>query len=333
MSRALKAVAAPLVALAVLAGLALGALTLGPLPTSPASLLAAATGGGDATAQLALTLRLPAVLTALVVGAGLALSGAALQGLFRNPLASPDLLGVSSGAAAGAALALLAGLAPWAVQGAAFLGGIAAGALALAAAAAAAVRGADPRLALILCGVVVGALAAALLGVALLAADPYTELPTLTWWLLGAFSRASLAEAAVALGLTSVAAAVLLTLGARLDALALGEDQARALGLPARTLRLLALAAATLATSAVVSISGLVGWIGLLAPHAARLLVGETAARLLPMSALLGAALALIVGQLARAFGPAEIPVGLLTALIGAPAFLALFISGAGRRP
>lgn len=331
MSRALKAVAAPLVALAVLAGLALGALTLGPLPTSPASLLAAATGGGDATAQLALTLRLPAVLTALVVGAGLALSGAALQGLFRNPLASPDLLGVSSGAAAGAALALLAGLAPWAVQGAAFLGGIAAGALALAAAAA--VRGADPRLALILCGVVVGALAAALLGVALLAADPYTELPTLTWWLLGAFSRASLAEAAVALGLTSAAAAVLLTLGARLDALALGEDQARALGLPARTLRLLALAAATLATSAVVSISGLVGWIGLLAPHAARLLVGETAARLLPMSALLGAALALIVGQLARAFGPAEIPVGLLTALIGAPAFLALFISGAGRRP
>ena len=331
MSRALKAVAAPLVALAVLAGLALGALTLGPLPTSPASLLAAATGGGDATAQLALTLRLPAVLTALVVGAGLALSGAALQGLFRNPLASPDLLGVSSGAAAGAALALLAGFAPWAVQGAAFLGGIAAGALALAAAAA--VRGADPRLALILCGVVVGALAAALLGVALLAADPYTELPTLTWWLLGAFSRASLAEAVVALGLTSVAAAVLLTLGARLDALALGEDQARALGLPARTLRLLALAAATLATSAVVSISGLVGWIGLLAPHAARLIVGETAARLLPMSALLGAALALIVGQLARAFGPAEIPVGLLTALIGAPAFLALFISGAGRRP
>jgi iron complex transport system permease protein len=330
-NRALKAVAAPLVALAVLAGLALGALTLGPLPTSPASLLAAAAGGGDATAQLALSLRLPAVLTALVVGAGLALAGATLQGLFRNPLASPDLLGVSSGAAAGAALALLAGFAPWAVQGAAFLGGIAAGALALTAAAA--VRGSDPRLALILCGVVVGALAAALLGVALLAADPYTELPTLTWWLLGAFSRASLAEAAVALGLTSVAAAVLLTLGARLDALALGEDQARALGLPARTLRLLALAAATLATSAVVSISGLVGWIGLLAPHAARLLVGETAARLLPMSALLGATLALIVGQLARAFGPAEIPVGLLTALIGAPAFLALFISGAGRRP
>lgn len=330
MSGALKAMAAPLVALAALTGLALGALTLGPLPTSPAALLAAAAGGGDATAQLALSLRLPAVLTALVVGAGLALSGAALQGLFRNPLASPDLLGVSSGAAAGAALALLAGLAPWAVQGAAFLGGVAAGALALGAGAA--VRGADPRLALILCGVVVGALAAALLGVALLAADPYTELPTLTWWLLGAFSRASLAEAAVALGLTSVAAAVLLTLGARLDALALGEDQARALGLPARTLRLLALAAATLATSAVVSISGLVGWIGLLAPHAARLLVGETAARLLPMSALLGAGLALIVGQLARAFGPAEIPVGLLTALIGAPAFLALFISGAGRR-
>lgn len=331
MSRALKSLATPLVALVAVAGLALGALTLGPLPTSPMALLGAAFGGGDTTAQLALSLRLPAVLTALVVGAGLALAGATLQGLFRNPLASPDLLGVSSGAAAGAALALLAGLAPWAVQGAAFLGGIAAGALALGAAAA--VRDADPRLALILCGVVVGALAAALLGVALLAADPYTELPTLTWWLLGAFSRASLPEAAVALALTGAAATVLLTLGARLDALALGDDQARALGLPARPLRLIALAAAALATSAVVSISGLVGWIGLLAPHAARLLVGETAVRLLPMSALLGAALALVVGQLARAFGPAEIPVGLLTALIGAPAFLALFLSGAGRRP
>lgn len=331
MSRALRDLVAPLVALVAVAGLALGALTLGPLPTSPMALLGAAFGGGDTTAQLALSLRLPAVLTALVVGAGLALAGATLQGLFRNPLASPDLLGVSSGAAAGAALALLAGLAPWAVQGAAFLGGIAAGALALGAAAA--VRDADPRLALILCGVVVGALAAALLGVALLAADPYTELPTLTWWLLGAFSRASLPEAAVALALTGAAATVLLTLGARLDALALGEDQARALGLPARPLRLIALAAAALATSAVVSISGLVGWIGLLAPHAARLLVGETAGRLLPMSALLGAALALVVGQLARAFGPAEIPVGLLTALIGAPAFLALFLSGAGRRP
>ncbi|MFN7533329.1 MAG: FecCD family ABC transporter permease [Brevundimonas sp.] len=331
MSRALKAVVPLFAALLAVTGLALGALMLGPLPTSPAALLAAAAGAGDSTAQLALSLRLPAVLTAVVVGAGLALAGATLQALFRNPLASPDLLGVSSGAAAGAALALLAGLAPWAMQGAAFLGGIASGTLTLAAAAA--VRSGDPRLALILCGVVVGALAAALLGLALMAADPYTELPTLTWWLLGAFSRATLAEAVVALGLTSAAAAVLLTLGARLDALALGEDQARALGLPARTLRLLALATAALATSAVVSISGLVGWIGLLAPHAARLLVGETAARLLPMSALLGAAVALIVGQLARAFGPAEIPVGLLTALVGAPAFLALFISRAGRRP
>ncbi|HEV7351569.1 MAG TPA: iron ABC transporter permease [Brevundimonas sp.] len=331
MSGALRSAAAPIVALVAVAGLALGALTLGPLPASPIALLGAAFGGGDATAQLALSLRLPAVLTALVVGAGLALAGATLQGLFRNPLASPDLLGVSSGAAAGAALALLTGLAPWAVQGAAFLGGISAGALALAVAAA--VRGADPRLALILCGVVVGALAAALLGVALIIADPYAELPTLTWWLLGAFSRASLPEALAAGALTALAGTVLLALGPRLDALALGEDQARALGLPARTLRLIALAAAALATSAVVSISGLVGWIGLLAPHAARLLVGETAVRLLPMSALLGAALALIVGQLARAFGPAEIPVGLLTALIGAPAFLALFLSGAGRRP
>jgi iron complex transport system permease protein len=329
-SPAARAVLPPLAGVAAVAALALGALTLGPLPTSPASLLAAALGGGDATAQLALSLRLPAVLTALVAGAGLALAGATLQGLFRNPLASPDLLGVSSGAAAGAALALLAGLDAWAVQAAAFAGGLAAGALATATAAA--VRGADPRLALVLCGVVVGALAAALLGATLLIADPYAQLPDLTFWLLGAFSRAPLGEAMVAAGLTGLAAAVLLGLGARLDALALGDDQARALGLPARRLRLLALAAATLATSAVVSISGLVGWIGLLAPHAARLLVGDTAGRLLPMSALTGAALALVVGQLARAFGPAEIPVGLLAALIGAPGFLILFISGLGRR-
>lgn len=320
----MAAVARPL-AVAALVVLALLSLSIGPLQVPPDRLAAAALGGGDETARLALSLRLPGLLTALVTGAGLATAGAALQLLFRNPLAAPDLLGVSSGAAAGAALAILAGLGAALTQGAAFAGGLAAGGLALAAAGA--VRSAEPRLTLVLCGVVVGALASALVALILLVADPYGQLPTLTYWLLGSFGRATLAEATVALMFAGLGALILNLLGFRLDALSLGDAQARSLGLSAGPLRLIALAAATLTASAVVSIAGLVGWIGLIAPHAARLIVGDSAPRLLPMSALVGACLAVLVGQLARAFGPAEIPVGLLTAAVGAPAFLALFIA------
>ena len=310
-------------ALLAIAG-ALTVLSTGPLAVAPAGLLSALFGHGTPDAELALALRGPRLLTALTCGAALAGAGAGFQILFRNPLAAPDLLGVSSGAGLGAALALLAGAGAAVVRGAAFAGGLAAGALAIACAAL--TRSGDGRLALILCGVVAGALASAGLGLVVIVAEPYSQLPAITWWLLGSFTRATMIEALIALAPVCLGAAVLLWLGFRLDVLSLGDEQARSLGLPARRLRLIALAAAALMTSAAVAVAGVVGWIGLLAPHAARLIVGERAGQLIPASMAIGALFALVIDRLATAFGPAEIPVGLLSAAIGAPAFLLLFV-------
>jgi iron complex transport system permease protein len=209
------------------------------------------------------------------------------------------------------------------------MGGLAAGAVALICASM--TRSGDNRLALILCGVVAGALASAGIGLVVTLAEPYSQLPSITYWLLGSFTRATLTEAVGALIPVAVGAGVLIWLGFRLDILSLGDEQARSLGLPARPLRLLALAAAALMTSAAVAVAGIVGWIGLLAPHAARLVVGERAGRLIPAAMALGALFALWIDRLATAFGPAEIPVGLLSAAVGAPAFLILFVVASRR--
>ncbi len=323
MSRLRAALLPTALVLLALAG-ALAVMATGPLGVAPDALLAALTGQGSAEAELALALRGPRLLAALTCGAALAGAGAGFQILFRNPLAAPDLLGVSSGAGLGAALALLLGAGAALVQGAAFAGGLAAGALALACVAL--TRSGDGRLALILCGVVAGALASAGVGLVVVIADPWSQLPSITYWLLGSFTRATLSEAVIALVPVAFGAAVLIWLGFRLDILSLGDEQARSLGLPARPLRLLALAAAALMTSSAVAVAGVVGWIGLLAPHAARLIVGERAGRLIPGSMALGALFALVIDRLATAFGPAEIPVGLLSAAVGAPAFLILFV-------
>ncbi|MDP1911948.1 iron ABC transporter permease [Brevundimonas sp.] len=326
---ALRAALIPVGLIALALAGALAVLATGPLAVTPDALLAAVIGRGSPEAELALNLRGPRLLAALTTGAALAGAGAGFQILFRNPLAAPDLLGVSSGAGLGAALALLLGAGAALVQGAAFAGGLAAGALALACAAL--TRSGDGRLALILCGVVAGALASAGLGLVVILAEPYSQLPSITFWLLGSFTRATLAEAVVALVPVAVGAAVLMGLGFRLDILSLGDEQARSLGLRARPLRLLALAGAALMTSSAVAVAGVVGWIGLLAPHAARLIVGERAGRLIPAAMALGGLFALVIDRLATAFGPAEIPVGLLSAAIGAPAFLILFVATSRR--
>ena len=328
MSRLRTALLPAALVLLALAG-ALAVMATGPLGVAPDALLAALTGQGSAEAELALALRGPRLLAALTCGGALAGAGAGFQILFRNPLAAPDLLGVSSGAGLGAALALLFGVGAALVQGAAFAGGLAAGALALACAAL--TRSGDGRLALILCGVVAGALASAGVGLVVVIADPWSQLPSITYWLLGSFTRATLSEAVIALVPVLFGAGVLIWLGFRLDILSLGDEQARSLGLPARPLRLLALAAAALMTSSAVAVAGVVGWIGLLAPHAARLIVGERAGRLIPASMALGALFALVIDRLATAFGPAEIPVGLLSAAVGAPAFLILFVATSRR--
>lgn len=325
----MRATGATSACLLLMAALGLASLSWGALDVPVADLVRALVGSGTPEARTALALRGPRVLAALLVGGGLAAAGAAFQTIFRNPLVAPDLLGVSSGSALGASTCLLLGGSFALVQATAFAGGLAAVALALAAARAA--RSGDPRLSLVLCGIVTGALAAAGLALVITLADPYTQLPTISYWLLGSLSRATLGEVAAAAVPSVAGFAILLLLGSRLDLLALGDEQARSLGLSASKARGIVIVGSTLMTAAAVSVAGVVGWIGLLAPHAARLAVGSEARRLMPMSAAVGASFALAIDVVARSGRTVELPLGLLTAGIGAPVFLGLFI-WTGRR-
>jgi iron complex transport system permease protein len=309
---------------------ALAALAVGRFPIAPAELPAILLGRAEGPAAAVFwNIRLPRVLAAALVGAALAGAGAAFQGMFRNPLASPDLLGVSAGASLGAVVGILLGLPVAAVQGLAFAGGL----LAVAAVAllARAVRGqGDPALVLVLAGVALGALMGAGISLLKVLADPYNQLPAITFWLLGTLSGATRGDLLAAAPPAVAGLALLAALRWRLNLLALGEDEARALGANTAALRAAAVAGATLATAAVTALAGAVGWIGLVVPHAARLLGGPDLRRLLPLSMLLGAAFLLAVDTLARSAGRVEVPLGVLTAALGTPLFLWL-LARAGR--
>jgi iron complex transport system permease protein len=264
------------------------------------------------------------VIAAMAVGASLACAGAAYQNLFRNPLVAPDILGVSGGCALGAVAGIFLALPIAAIQGLAFAGGIAGVALVLAIGNR--VRGHDRVLTLVLTGVVVGSLFGAGIAFAKYVADPYNQLPAITFWLLGSFTGVMPRDLAFALPLIVVALVPLALLRWRIDVLSLPDDEARALGVDVGRLRLAVVAAATLATSAGVAIAGIVGWVGLVIPHAARLVVGAQFARVLPMSALMGAAFLLLVDTLCRMVSSTELPPGVLTALIGTPVFIWLLV-------
>jgi len=263
-------------------------------------------------------IRAPRLAAAVLVGAVLSASGAAFQAVFVNPLVSPGLLGVLAGACFGAALGMLAG-APWpVVQAGAFLGGLAAVGLALGLARLC--RG-DRLLLLILGGVISSALFTALLAAVKYVADPIDQLPGITYWLMGGLSRAdgpALARAAPVFGL---GLAGLLLFSRQLNLLSLGEEEAKSLGLAVGPTRLLLIALSTVACAATVSIAGLIGWVGLIIPHAGRMLVGPDNRVLLPTSALLGGLYLLLVDDLSRLAFSVEIPLGILTALAGLPFF------------
>lgn len=275
------------------------------------------------------SIRLPRVLAAALVGAALASAGAAYQSLFRNPLVSPDILGVSTGAGLGAVLGILLGLPVAAVQLLGFAGGL----LTVAAVAglARALRGGGDVLVLVLAGIVIGALAGASISLAKVLADPYDQLPAITFWLLGSLSGVKAGDVAATLPAVLAGLAPLVLYRWRIGVLSLGDDEARALGVDVARLRLVVIGAATLATSAVVAISGVIGWVGLMVPHMARLLVGPRFDRLLPASVLLGAAFMVAVDTLARSAARIEIPLGVLTALIGGPVFVVLLARGRRR--
>jgi iron complex transport system permease protein len=319
--------AAGLAVVALLAAI-FAAFAIGRFPITPGELLdivaAKLTGGAhgaSATAETVLfQIRGPRVVAALMVGAALAAAGAAYQNLFRNPLVSPDILGVSAGAALGAALGIFLSLDLWWIQGLAFAWGL--GAVAAVYLVGRAVRGHDPILVLILAGVVIGALLGSVLALLKYLADPYNQLPAITFWLLGSLAATNLSDIATTLAPVLLGFVPLWLLRWRMNLMALGDEEAKALGVNVVRVRLAVIAAATLMTAAVVSISGIVGWIGLLIPHFARLLAGPNFARLLPVAILLGAAFLLLVDTLARTMARIEVPLGVLTAFIGTPFFV-----------
>ena len=265
-------------------------------------------------------IRLPRVIAATLAGAALAAAGAAYQSLFRNPLVSPDILGVSTGAGLGAVLAILLSLPIAAIQGFAFAGGLLT--VALVYAISSAVRDREPTLVLVLSGVVVGSLAGAAISLMKVLADPYDQLPAITFWLLGSLASIRRIDVLTTLPLVLIGLVPLVLLRWRINVLSLGDEEARALGVEAGKLRLVVIAAATLITSSVVAISGVIGWVGLVIPHIARMLVGPSFDRLLPASMLLGATYMVVVDTLARTLARVETPLGVLTAIIGAPFFL-----------
>ncbi len=318
------------VAVLVLAALVAWSFSVGRFAVAPGDVLkalwAAITGGESGLARnveaVVLQVRGPRVLAALAVGAALAGAGAAYQNLFKNPLVSPDILGVSAGCALGAGLAILFGLSIVAIQGLAFAGGIAAVALVLGVGTW--VRGRDPILTLILTGVVVGSLFGAGIALVKYLADPYNQLPAITFWLLGSFAGALPKDLAVALPVMLAGLVPLVLLRWRIDLLALSEDEARSLGLDVARLRIAVIGCATLVTASAVSVAGVIGWVGLVIPHAARLMVGAGFARVLPLSLALGAAFMLAVDTLCRTVSATEIPPGVATAFVGTPVFIAL---------
>ena len=321
------------IAIAVLILGLLLAFTVGRYPVSLADLvqvLAAKVTGGQAhvppsAESVILQVRGPRVLAAVLIGAALALAGTAFQGLFRNPLVSPDILGASSGAALGAVLGIFFSLGVFAIQALAFLGGLAA--VAAVYLIGSAVRARDPILVLVLTGVVVGALLGAGVGLVKYLADPYNQLPAMTFWLLGSLSSANVHDLLPLFGPIALGAVVLLALRWRMNAMSLPEEEARALGVPTGPLRVMIVAAATLTTSASVATAGIIGWVGLVVPHLARSLVGPDFARLLPAAAILGGGYLLLIDTLARTMAEVEIPLGILTAVIGTPFFIWLLAS------
>jgi iron complex transport system permease protein len=315
-------------ALAALAASVVAAFSIGRFPVALPDLVslawswltAAPHDVAPAVETVVFGVRGPRVIAALAIGAALAASGTTYQALFRNPLVSPDILGVSAGAAVGAVLGILLSQPVIVIQGLAFGGGLLA--VVLVYGVAAAVRGHDPLLVLVLAGIVIGALGGAVIALVKYLADPYNQLPAITYWLLGSIASTTPADLFSALPAILLGALPLVLLRWRINVLALGDEEARALGVNAGRVRVAVIAGATLMTAAAVSISGIVGWIGLVIPHLARLLVGPDFSRLLPASIVLGGAFLLAVDTLARTVARIEIPLGVLTAFVGTPLFL-----------
>jgi len=318
----------------ILIGLPLGllilSLTLGRYQIGPIDVLkvilspifpSIAEGIPDIAKQLILHIRLPRILAALLIGASYGATGTAFQAIFKNPLVDSNILGVTSGAGFGAALALLFLGDPWLVQVSAFVFGLVAVFLSFFGSR---LYRTSPLLILTLMGILVGSFFGSLTSLLKYAADPLDSLPAITFWLLGSLTGITWQNLMPLIILTIFGLIYLWTIRWRLNILSLGDAEASALGVDPTRMKLGIILFSTLMTAVAVSVSGVIGWVGLVIPHAGRLIVGPEHKRLLPVSISFGAAFLMIIDDLARTLLPGEIPLGVLTGLIGVPILVLL---------
>ena len=282
----------------------------------------------DNMAIAVLNVRLPRILLACLVGCGLSAAGTGYQTVFQNPMAAPDILGASSGACFGAALAILTGQNAVMITVFAFLASLLSVALVY-------LVGNHTRgnrvVNLLLAGIMVGSLFSACTSYIKLVADPTNQLPQITYWLMGSLSGTRMGTVRFAAVCMAVGLVPLLLLRWRMNLLTLSPDEARAMGVHTDRLRLAVILSSTVLTAAAVSVSGMIGWVGLVIPHLSRRIVGSDCRRLMPMACLFGAAFLLLVDNMARCLTATEIPIGILTAFVGAPFFIYLMVRGGDR--
>ena len=306
--------------------LGVSSLCLGQYPLSLSEVFYHLTHYSDAegiASQVIWTVRLPRILMALLAGGALGLCGATLQGVFHNPLVDPHIIGVTSGAAFGGTLAILLGLSPWLMMGSTFFFGLTALILVYAIAA---LQGLENTLVLILSGIILSGFFAALVSLIQYQADTEETLPNIVFWLLGSFATANWHKVLLLAVPVGIAATVLYQLRWRINLLSLNDKDARALGVAVVPLRRSVLVCCAFLVAAQVAVSGSIAWVGLVIPHLARLLVGVDHRRLLPCAFWLGGGFMIVVDDIARTLMHAEIPLGIITALFGAPLFAFLLI-------
>ncbi len=299
---------------------------VGKYPVSPGeslkimlgALLGKAGSANEMTVNVVWGLRVPRILASVIVGGALSMSGAAYQGIFKNPLVSPDFLGVSSGACIGAAVAILLSLSATYISVFAFVFGIVA---VLITVAIPAIMGNRSNVMLVLSGIIVGTAMSSILGFIKYIADPNTQLASITYWTMGSFSYITLADLLAILPLIAIPGVILILMAWWIDVLSMGEEEARTLGARVGLIRGITIICATLLTAASVCIAGTISWVGLIVPHFGRMAVGPSNRRLLPMCALLGGLFMLAVDTLTRTIGTTEMPVSILTGVLGAPIF------------
>jgi len=277
--------------------------------------------------DVVLNLRLQRVLAAILVGGALSLAGATYQGMFENPLVSPDILGVSSGACVGAAGAILLGMSNAEIQLFAFLGGIVAVSMTITIPA---LMRRKSTIALVLSGVIVGGFMMAILGLMKYIADTETELADMVYWQLGSIAKVTYETLLATAPIMLITGAILIAMRWRINLLSLGDEQARTLGVNLRLERGVAIICSTLLTACAVCLSGTVGWIGLIMPHVARMIVGHDNVRLLRTATLMSAGFLIIIDTVARTLTGGELPLGILTGFIGAPFFAWILVKQRG---